>query len=427
MSRVRWYMLALLFIGTTLNYLDRNVLSFLAGYIRTDLNMDAPTYGAVNSAFSTAYMVGYVFAGAFVDWAGTRTGYAVAIGLWSIAATGHALVRGPMGLGFWRAMLGLAESANFPAAIKAVAEWFPKKDRAFATGLFNSGTNVSSVFGPALLVFIYVRFGWRAAFLLTGGLGFVLVVIWWIFYRHPDKHTGVNKAELDYIRSDSADEENAPRVPWRAVLGYRETWGFALAKGLTDPVWWFYLWWLPLYLGDIRKVSAGEMGVMVGVVYLMASVGSVGGGWLSGFFIRRGWPDGKARKTAMAVCAIVMPVTSMAIFAPTPWTAVVLIGLATAAHQGWSANLFTTTSDVFPKRAIGSVVSIGGCAGGLGGALFSGYVPGVIIKSFGYTPVFLAMGCFHITALLILNWLMGDLKPVVVPAAAAEPRSGKRN
>ncbi len=411
MTRVRWWMVALLFLGTTLNYVDRIVFSFLATHIRRDVYFNDEVYGYVTGAFQFAYMVGFLFAGKFIDRFGTRIGYAVAITWWSIAAAGHAFAHSALSLGFWRAMLGLGESGNFPAAIKAVAEWFPKKDRAFATGIFNAGSNVASMIGPPALVVLYEWYGWRASFVLTASLGVVLLALWLWLYRSPDRHGRVNEREREYIRGD-APEAKVTKLGWRGALRFRETWGFAAAKFLTDPVWWFYLWWLPLYLLDIRKMTPREAGWALPVVYLMADFGSVAGGWLSGFLIRHGWPNSRARKTAMAVCACAMPISAMAAFAPTPWLAVVLVSLATAGHQGWSANLYTTTSDVFPKNAIASVVGIGGAAGALGGVLFASVIPGIVIQNFGYRPVFLAMGCFHLTALAMVHWLMGDLKSV---------------
>ncbi len=408
-------MLALLFFATTINYLDRIVFSFLTPEIRKDIELPDEVYGYVTGAFQIAYMVGFLFAGKFVDRFGTRIGYAVSITWWSAAAAFHSLAASALSLGFWRAMLGLGESGNFPAAIKSVAEWFPKKDRAFATGIFNAGANVASMIGPPALVFMNNRFGWRACFFITASLGFFWLIAWALTYRPPEKHPRVNERELAYIRSDTGDEEPAGAVPWKAALKYRETWGFTIAKFLTDPVWWFYLWWLPLYLADIRKLTLVERGWALPIVYLMADVGSVAGGWISGFLLRRGWPLSKARKTAMAICACAMPISAMAVFMPNAVAAIALVSVATAAHQGWSANLFTTTSDVFPKQAVASVVGIGGCAGALGGFLFSSVIPGLVISHFGYKPVFLALGCFHLTALFFVHRMMGSMKRVRLP------------
>lgn len=401
----------MLFFATTINYLDRIVLSFLAPVIRNDIHMPEEVYGYVTGAFSFAYMIGFLFAGKFIDRYGTRIGYTVAVAWWTVAAACHALASSAFTLGFWRAMLGLGEAGNFPAAVKSVAEWFPKKDRAFATGIFNAGSNVAAMAGPPLLVWMNAHVGWRNCFVITASLGFVWLLLWLVSYRPAHRHPRVTAAELAYIRSDP-DEAHEPDIGWFAALKYRETWGFTLAKFLTDPVWWFYLWWLPLYLADIRKLTLVQAGWALPVVYLMADVGSVAGGWLSGYFIRRGWRLSKARKTAMAFSACAMPIGAMAVFMPNVVATIALISLITAAHQGWSANLFTTVSDVFPKRAVASVVGIGGCAGALGGVLFSSVIPGFVIARFGYKPVFLTLGCFHLMGLALVHVLMGRLQRV---------------
>jgi len=419
MSRVRWWVVALLFFATTICYLDRIVLGVLAPEIRSDFHYTegtwAPVYGYVTGAFQIAYMVGFLFVGRWIDRVGTRLGFAVALTLWSIAAALHSVARGALSLGFWRAMLGLGESGNFPAAIKSVAEWFPAKDRALATGIFNAGANVASMIGPPLLIVMLAAYGWRPCFLITASLGLVWLVLWLATYQHPEKHPRVNAAELAYIRGEaSAEAPGAPQIGWLQSLRLRETWGFAVAKFLTDPVWWLYLWWLPLLLNDVYKVTPKQRGWLLFVVYLMADVGSVMGGWISGFLMRRGWAHSKARKTAMALCAVCMPVGAMAILSPNLTLTIALVSLVTSAHQGWSANLFTTTSDVFPKQAVGSVVGIGGCAGALGGFLFSSVIPGHVIGRFGYKPVFLTMGCFHLTALALVHRLMRDMRKVSV-------------
>lgn len=388
----RWWVLALLFFATTINYLDRIVFSVLIPVIRKEMHLSDQDYGNLTGAFQIAYTIGFLFAGKFIDRFGTRIGYAAAIVWWSIAAGLHSLARGALDLGFWRAMLGLGEAGNFPAAVKAVAEWFPKKDRAFATGIFNAGTNVASMIGPPVFVAINAAYGWRSSFILTAASGFVWVVLWLLFYKRPPAGTDVPAAEHS--------------ISWGTALRDRQTWGFAAGKFLTDPVWWFYLYWLPPYLYDVRKFDLRQIGWALPVVYLMADFGSVGGGWLSGFLMRRGWDSARARKFAMAICAACMPIAAMSVFAPGPALTIALVSLATAAHQGWSANLYTTTSDVFPQRAVATVTGIGGCAGGLGGFLFSAVIPGFVVTHFGYTPIFLFMGTLHLIALLVMNTLL---------------------
>ena len=365
-TRVRWWILFLLFLATTINYMDRIAFGFLVPEIRKDMVLDEAMYGRMTLAFEMAYMFGFLAMGKLIDRYGTKMGYAVAIAWWSAAALFHALARTPLTLGMNRALLGLGEAGNFPAAIKSVAEWFPKKDRAFATGIFNAGSNVASMVGPPLFALMVMNFGWRGCFLITGSLGFVWLVLWMITYRKPEDHPGVNEVEREYILSDE-DGTKEPEIGWMAALQYRETWGFAAGKFLTDPVWRFYSYWLPIYLYDVRGFDMKKVGWVLPFIYLMADFGSVGGGWLSGYFLRRGFDVGKSRKMAMGVCAACMPLAVTAVLFDNPVTAVLLMSLATAAHQGWSANQFTTVSDVFPRPAVASVTGIGGCAGGLGG------------------------------------------------------------
>ena len=410
-TNIRWWVLSLLFFATTINYLDRIAFSVLIPVIRVDLHIDDIMYGRINGAFQIFYAAGFIFMGKFIDRYGTRIGYSVSVFFWSVAAGLHALSSSAINLGMWRGMLGVAESGNFPAAIKSVAEWFPKKDRAFATGIFNAGSNVASMIGPPMFVAMSEAFGWRASFSITASLGFVWLAAWLLLYKKPSEHKGVNEAERDYILSDH--EKQGVSIGWGAVLKHRETWGFGLAKFFTDPVWWFYLYWLPLYFFDVRKFKMSEIGWALPVIYLMADFGSVGGGWLSGYFIRRGWPVGKARKTTMLIFACCMPVAAMAALVESRILAILLVSLATAAHQGWSANLFTTTSDVFPKQAVGSVTGIGGSMGGFFGFVCS-LATGYVVTSFGYTPVFLTMGTFHLIAWVIVHKLLGDLRRIEI-------------
>jgi ACS family hexuronate transporter-like MFS transporter len=416
MTRVRWAILALLFAATTINYLDRIVLSVLSPVLMQDLGMNKQMYGNVTAAFQLAYAFAFLIFGKLIDRYGTRFGYAVATIWWSIAGALHALARSPLDLGFYRALLGLGEAGNFPSAIKAVAEWFPKQERALATGIFNAGSNVAAMIGPPVFVWMNGRYGWRACFLITAATGFVWLIAWQLLYRLPRQHRSVNAAELQHIADGQADEA-VPAMSWKQAASYKQTWGFAFAKFFTDPVWWFYLYWLPPYLFEIRKFDLTAIGWALPVIYLMADLGSVGGGWLSSWLIARGWPNGKARKLSMALCALAMPVAALSVLAPDPLLAVALVSLATAAHQGWSANLYTTTSDVFPKSAVASVTGIGSSLGGFGGFLFSGTIAGWVVTHLGYTPLFLTMGCFHLIGFAWVHFTMGKLEPV-----AATPR-----
>jgi ACS family hexuronate transporter-like MFS transporter len=397
-TRYRWWILALLTLGTTINYLDRIALGFLAKVMREDLHMDNKAYGLVQGSFQFAYTIGFLFAGALIDRYGVRLGYAVAAGWWSVAAMLHSLAGNAVHLGAWRALLGVGESGNFPSAIKAVAEWFPVKDRAFATGIFNAGTNVASMIGPLMFAAMAAKFGWRGCFLITGALGIAWMVVWWMAYYTP--------------RQEGASGPPPAPMPWRQAVQHRETWGIALAKFFSDPVWWFYLFWLPIYFYDIRKWSMDELKWALPFIYLVADIGSVAGGWFSGFLIRRGWTVPRARKGTMLLCALCPPVAALAVLSPDPVWAVVLFSIAPAAHQGWSANLYTTISDVFPKRAVASVTGIGGFLGGLSGVIFSTVIPAYVLPHVGYLPLFLGMGCFYLFGLAALSWLVGRWQPL---------------
>ncbi|HEY3444020.1 MAG TPA: MFS transporter [Paludibaculum sp.] len=408
-SKARWWILALLFLITTNNYLDRIVLGILSPVILDDLHFTKLEYGYVNAAFQGAYAFGFLMMGWVIDRMGTRKGYAIAITMWSLAAGLHSLSRSFVQLGFWRAMLGLGESGNFPAAIKAVTEWFPKKERAFATGIFNAGTNVATMVGPPVFVWMNYHFGWRTCFFITATSGLICLAAWWLFYRLPRDHKMVNAGELAIIESD-VDERVERKMTWGQALGYRQTYGFAFAKFFADPVWWFYLTWLTLYFKEARGLSLEQIGWALPVVYLMADFGSVAGGWVSGFLIGRGWPVGKARKFTMGAFALCMPIAATAVAVKETWLAIALISLATAAHQGWSANLYTTVSDVFPKSAVASVTGIGGFFGGIGGVIFTALLPGYLVMHFGYYPLFVMMGGFHVIAWTCVHVYLGDMK-----------------
>jgi ACS family hexuronate transporter-like MFS transporter len=403
----RWTVCALLFFATTINYIDRQVLGILAPVLQTDIGWSEIDYGYIVTAFTGAYALGLLLVGRFIDKVGTRIGYSVSIVVWSIAAMGHALVKSAFGFGVARFSLGLGESGNFPAAIKATAEWFPKRERALATGLFNSGANIGAVIVPLVVPWIVLTWGWREAFIFTGLLGFIWLALWMWLYEIPEKHKKVTKEELAYIRSDPAEAESE-KVPWLRLLKYRQTWSFIVGKFLTDPVWWFYLYWLPKFLSDRYDLDLAHLGLPLIVIYTMTSIGSIGGGWLSGAFIKKGWSINKGRKTVMLLCALlILPI----VFSSTvsEWWAVLLIGLATAAHQGWSANLFTTVSDMFPRKAVGSVVGLGGMAGSVGGMLIA-TAAGFILQFTGsYVTLFIFAGSIYLVALFAIHLLVPNI------------------
>ena len=411
-GRYRWVICGLLFFATTVNYVDRQVLGILSKDLKTAIGWTEVDYGNIVAAFNAAYAFGLLLAGRLMDRIGTRVGYAAAIVWWSLAAMAHALARTPFGFGIARAALGIGEAGNFPAAIKTVAEWFPKKERAFATGIFNAGSNVGAIVAPLTVPWIAVHLGWRWAFILTGAIGFLWLLFWLPVYRRPDEHPKVSKAELDHIQSDPPDPP-AMRVPWVSLIPHRQTSAFAIGKYLTDPVWWFYLYWIPNFFRDNHGLDLTTIGPPLIVIYLIADIGSIGGGWLSSTFIKRGWTINRSRKTAMLICALMVTPIIFAANVKSLWAAVALIGLAAAAHQGWSCNLFTTTSDMFPRQAVGSVVGIGGMAGALGGATMA-VATGYILQSTGqnYSIVFTIAGTAYLVALLVIHLLAPNLEPV---------------
>ncbi|HZE70471.1 MAG TPA: MFS transporter [Pyrinomonadaceae bacterium] len=405
----RWVICALLFFATTINYIDRQVLGILASPLQKELGWSESHYGWIAAAFTGAYAVGLVVVGRLMDRLGTRKGFSLAVIFWSVAAIGHALARTAFGFGIARAGLGLSEAGNFPAAIKTVAEWFPKKERALATGIFNSGSNVGAIVAPLTVPWIALNYGWRWAFIITGALGFGWLVFWITLYRKPEEHSRVSRAELAYIQSDPA--EPVTRIPWARLLPHRQTWAFAAGKFCTDPIWWFFLFWLPKFLHETYGLTLSGLGLPLVVIYLAADVGSIGGGWLSSTLIKHGRSVNAGRKTAMLICALCVVPIIFAARATSLWLAVGLIALATAAHQGWSANLYTLVSDTFPRRAVGSVVGIGGFAGATSGMLIA-TVTGYLLQWTGsYVPIFFVAASAYLFALLVIHLLAPRLEP----------------
>jgi ACS family hexuronate transporter-like MFS transporter len=413
MTRYRWVICALLFFATTVNYLDRMVLGILAPRLQQEVGWNEAEYGYINAAFTFSYAIGLLVVGGLMDRWGARKGFGIAVVVWSVAAMGHALARSWQGFAIARASLAFAEAGNFPGAVKTVAEWFPKRERALATGLFNAGSNVGALIAPLVVPFIALHFGWRWAFVATGATGFIWLVFWLGMYRRPEEHPRVSAGELALIRSDPAEPET--KIPWVRLFPHRQTWAFAVGKALTDPVWWFFLFWLPKYLSSTYGLNLTGLALPLVIIYLAADVGSIGGGWLSSALIRMGWSVNAARKTAMFVCgACVVPMV-LATYIEQLWVTVALISLAAAAHQGWSANLYTLVSDTFPRRAVGSVVGIGGMAGALAGAVAS-YGIGQVLHLTGgnYVPLLTIAGTAYLVTLLIIHLLVPRLAPADV-------------
>jgi ACS family hexuronate transporter-like MFS transporter len=404
--RYRWLICALLFFATTVNYIDRQILSLLKPILDEELKWTNTQFGEVNAAFQGAYAIGLLSFGYLVDRFGTKVGYALSIAAWSLAAIGHAAVGSVSGFFRARIALGLGEGGNFPSAIKAVALWFPRKERALATALFNSGANVGAIVAPAEIPPIALAWGWRAAFVAAGIVGIFWLALWIPLYEIPERSRRLKAEELAYIQSDR-EIENTTKMSWGSLLKYRQTWAFVSAKFLTDPVWWFFLIWLPDFFKKTRNLDIKHSWVHLVTIYSIVTVLSIAGGWLPGYLVRRGYTQSKARKIGMFVFGtLVLPI--LLVTQVGDWSAVLLIGLAGAAHQAWSANLFTSVSDVFPKRAIASIVGIGGMAGSLGGILFPLY-SGKLLDRFqasgnvtaGYAVLFGICGSAYLVAFAI--------------------------
>ncbi len=408
----RWVICGLLFFGVTKNYMDRQVLSVLKTTLQHDLSWNDIDYGNLVIAFQAAYAVGLLIMGRLIDRLGTRLGYALAMAFWSLASMAHAIGSSLLSFTIARAALGLGESGVFPASVKTVAEWFPKKERALATGIFNSGTNIGAILAPLFVPWITIHLGWRAAFLITGALGFAWLALWLLLYRKPEDHSRCSPAELAYIQSDSSEQTG--KIKWARLLFYRQTWTFALAKFLTDPIWWFYLFWVPDFLQRRHGLKLTSIGLPILVIYLIADIGSVGGGWLSSFLIKRGVSVNVSRKTAMLISALCVIPIGYAYRVSSLWSAVLLIGLAASGHQGFSANLFTLSSDLFPSRAVASIVGIGGMAGAIGGMLIAEIVGHVLQWTGSYMiPFFIAASAYPV-ALLLIHLLSPRLAPAQI-------------
>ena len=409
-SSYRWTVVALLFAATTINYMDRQVLGILAPTLQRELRWTETDYGAIVSWFSLAYGVGLLLMGRVLDRIGARLGFSVAIVVWSLAAMAHALARTVGGFSIARAALGLGEAGNFPGAIKAVAEWFPRKERALATGLFNAGSNVGAIIAPIAVPWIALTWGWRAAFIVIGAIGFVWLLFWVATYRDPSVHPRVSSSELAYIRSDPSEATHA--IPWASLLRHRQTWAFIVGKSLTDPVWLFYLFWLPKFLDANWGVRLSGLAAPLVAIYVLADVGSVGGGWFSSRLITNGRSVNRSRKTAMAIAAVLILPTLFAPLAKSLWVAVSIVSLAAAAHQWWSCNLFTTVSDMFPRRAVASVVGIGGFVGAMSAMGFQ-RLTGYILQATGsdYRVIFVICAVVYVGALALFHVLVPRMEP----------------
>jgi ACS family hexuronate transporter-like MFS transporter len=427
-GRYRWTICALVFFATTINYLDRQVLSLVKQDLDQAFGWNKTDYANITVAFQLAYAIGMIWAGWWIDKLGTKKGYALSLVGWSLSAIAHAFVGSTGGFMVTRAALGVTESGNFPAAIRAITEYFPRRERAFATGIFNSGTNIGAVIAPLTVPFIAAAFGWRMAFVVTGATGFIWLFFWYRFYEIPARQKRLSKAEFDYIHADGDEEPASPsgqalKISWARLLQYRQTWAFTVGKFLTDGVWWFYLFWLPDFLFEQYGLGKTAIALPIAYVYTVAGFGSVFGGWLPMYLMKKGWPVFRARKRSMFLYAVsVLPVlAAQYLGAVHMWYAVVIIGFATASHQAWSANIFTTVSDMFPKFTVGAVVGIGGFAGGLG-AIMTSKAAGYLFDYFkakghietGYWILFIYCALAYLLAWLIMHLLVPRMKQVQV-------------
>jgi MFS transporter, ACS family, hexuronate transporter len=422
-GRVRWTICAMLFVATSINYMDRQVIAILKPTLEHTIGMTEVSYGYIVDAFQIAYAIGLLAAGRLIDKLGTRIGYMSVMAVWSLSAMGHALASTVMEFGFARFFLGLGESGNFPAAIKTVAEWFPQKERSLATGIFNSGANVGAILAPAIVPWVTLRWGWHAAFLTTGLLS-VLWILWWLrYYRTPADYPALTAEALLNIYQEPAVGLGPP-ISWRRLLGCRQTWGFSIAKFLTDPIWYFYLFWLPSYFSAKFNLNLSHLGLPLIIVYNVSAIGSISGGWLPSPFRRVGLSRNSARLATMLVCAsLVVPIYT-ASNVKSVWSAIALISIAAGAHQGWSANLFTTSSDMFPSSAVGSVVGIGGMAGSIGSALFAFFAGHILQLTHSYASLFGIASSAYLLALLILYLFAPGLKKVEFTMSTAADSSG---
>jgi ACS family hexuronate transporter-like MFS transporter len=408
-GRLRWLIVGMLFLATVLNYLDRYSLGFLAPTLKSQFHWSPEQFGWVLFSFQATYALMNLPSGALMDRIGLRKGYALAVVWWSFASMGHALARSVVGFGVWRALLGIGEAANFPAAVKSISEWFPQRERATATGILNAGANVGAMVAPLILFFLVSRFGWKAAFVATGALGFFWTVAWWVLYREPASHPNLSSEERTWILQDGPTREPQPSIPWTRLVGERRAWAFILGKMFSDPVWAFFLFWLPTFLSDVHHLPTGTQAMVITGIYLAADVGSLGGGWMSSRLIQLGWPVNRARKTTMAIAAALVPTIAIVGFNNNLYLAVGLCGLAVAMHQWWSSNLFTTGSDMFPSEAMGTLVGMGQLFGS-GLAMFVQPMVGYCIQHFhSYTPIFVVAAFAYPLALLCLHTLAPKL------------------
>lgn len=408
-TNVRWIVVGLLFFATTINYIDRQVIGLLKPYIQDDLHWSETDYGYIVTAFQIAYAIGMLACGRLLDKVGSKLGYSIAIIVWSLGAVLHAAVRSVMGFGVARAVLGLGEAGNFPAAVKTIAEWFPKKDRAFATGLFNSGSTIGAIIAPIIVVGITLQWGWRWAFIITGLLGFIWVIAWWLVYKSPHENPKVNAAELAYIQSDEekedeeAEQAQENKVTWKRLFQFKQTYAIVFSRFVTDWVWWFFLFWTPDFLNKTHGVDLKATVLPLIIIYFMSSIGGIYGGAVSSRFIKAGKSIDFARKTTILIFALLVLPLNAVPYIHNIWIVVLIIGLATSTHQAWASNIFTIVSDVYPKHVVASMTGISSVGGAIGGALASSFVGFILEWTGSYATIFMIASCMYLLAWLTLK------------------------
>ena len=418
---IRWFMLSLVFLATTINYLDRQVMGLLKPVLEKEFSWDEKDYSYIVMAFTTTYAIGYLAMGRFIDRVGTKIGYAVSLIVWSLASIGHGFVKSTVGFLIARSTLGISEAGNFPAAIKSVAEWFPKKERALATGIFNSGATVGAILAPLLVPFILGHYGWRETFVWIGALGLLWIVLWWRFYTIPEKTKKLSQEELQYIKSDQDGKtEEQSKVPLSEILKYKVTWSFAIGKILTDPIWYFFMFWLPAYFSDVFKMDMTKPSIPLIIIYSGTTIGSIGGGYLSSLLIKKGWAIGRARSLTMLLFALMVVPVMFSKYVDNMWLITIIIAFATAAHQGWGANLMTTVGDKLPNNYVSSVIGFGGMLGSAAGIIFPLFI-GIVLDTFkksgningGYNIIFFIAGVSYVAAWGII-WLINRKKTEII-------------
>lgn len=410
-SAMRWWICALLFFATTINYIDRQVLAILAPQLQKEMGWSEVEYGYIVTSFQFSYAIGLLLAGKLIDFLGTKKGFAISIVLWSLAAVSHAFARTAAGFGVARMALGIGESGNFPAAVKTIAEWFPRKERALATGIFNSGSNIGAIAAPLIVPMIALHFGWQWAFIATGALGFVWLFFWLRMAHSPAHHPGVNASELALIESDTDTNSEKPASIWQ-IIRTRKVWAIAIGKFLTDPIWWFFLYWLPKFLNQTYGLQLDKIGLPLITVYLIADAGSIGGGWISSQFLKIGWTINAARKTTLLICALMVIPIYLVSEISTLWPAVFLIGLGMAAHTGWSANMYTLATDFFPKQDIATVIGFIGMSGAIGGMLMASATGHLLEATGSYKSLFIVAASMYSIALVLIHILVPDIDKV---------------